>query len=234
MIPVITIRPAPGDAATIERGAHQGLNITSHPLFTVGPVPWGVPNAADYDAVLIGSANAMRHGGDGLAALANLPALCVGETTSQAARDAGFDVIATGARGMQTLLPHAEARGLKRLLRLSGEAHVPLEVPHGIRVDTCILYAVHAAPMDEALVEALASGALVLLHSGEAAEHFAQECDRLGVPRSQVMVACLAPRIAERAGTGWASCRSAPAPQDATLLAMAEQMCQGWDHSKQQ
>ncbi|GGD65290.1 uroporphyrinogen-III synthase [Croceicoccus mobilis] len=233
MIPVITIRPAPGDAATVERGAHQGLTVTSHPLFTVGPVPWDIPDPAAHDAVLIGSANALRHGGAGLTALTTLPALCVGETTAQAAREAGFDVIATGARGMQTLLPHAEARGLHRLLRLSGEAHVPLDVPHGVSVDTCILYAVHAAPMDEALIETLAAGALVLLHSGEAAEHFAHECDRNGIPRSQIMLACLAPRIAQRAGIGWASCRSAPAPQDAALLALAEQMCQGCDPSQQ-
>ena len=226
MTPIITIRPAPGDAATVERGAHQGLAVTSRPLFTVSPLPWAVPDPAGFDAVLLGSANALRHGGEGVRALTALPALCVGETTAEAAREAGFPVIAIGARGMQTLLPHAEARGLVRLLRLSGEAHVPLDPPPGITIETRLVYTVRPRPIDAPLAAMLAGGAIVLLHSGEAASHFASECDRLGLPRSAIALACLAPRIAGRAGEGWAACRHAPSPDDAALLALAEQMCQ--------
>ncbi len=226
MTAIITIRPAPGDTATIERGAHQGLSIVSHPLFSVGSLPWVVPDAEGFDAILLGSANSLRHGGEGLHALAALPALCVGETTAEAAREAGFSVIAVGARGMQTLLPHAEARGLTRLLRLSGEAHVPLDPPPGVAIDTRVVYTVRPKQADPALAHILAGGAIVLLHSGEAASHFARECDRLGVPRSAIALACLAPRIAERAGEGWAACRHAASSDDAALLALADQMCQ--------
>ena len=226
MTPVITIRPAPGDAATVERGAHQGLAITSRPLFSVGAVPWAVPDPADFEAVLLGSANALRHGGAGLQALTALPALCVGETTAEAARETGFTVIAVGARGMQTLLPHAEARGLTRLLRLSGEAHVPLDPPPGIAIEPRVVYRVQPRPIDRSLAGMLAGGAIVLLHSGEAAGHFAGECDRLGLPRGAIALACLAPRIARMAGEGWAACRHAPSPDDAALLALADQMCQ--------
>ncbi len=226
MTPIITIRPAPGDAATVERGAHQGLAVTSHPLFSVGPMPWAVTDADGFDAVLLGSANALRHGGEGLRALTSLPALCVGETTAKAARDAGFAVIAVGARGMQTLLPHAEARGLARLLRLSGEAHVPLDPPPGVTIEARIVYTVRPLPIEAPLARTLSGGAIVLLHSGEAASHFAQECDRLGLPRSAIALACLAPRIADMAGDGWAACRHAPSTDDAALLALAEQMCQ--------
>ncbi len=226
MIPIITIRPAPGDAATVDRGAHQGMAIESHPLFETQPVPWSVPDTGAFDAVLLGSANVLRHGGTGLQSLTPLPALCVGETTAEAARQAGFGVIATGARGMQNLLPHATARGFSRLLRLSGEAHVPLDIPAGITVETRILYRVVPLPMPEDLADLLAGGALVLLHSGEGSAHFANECDRLEITRGGIALACLAPRIAERAGTGWADCRHAPSPDDAALLALAKQMCQ--------
>ena len=226
MTPIITIRPAPGDAATVQRGAHQGLAVTSHPLFSVSPLPWAIPDAGGFDAVLLGSANALRHGGAGLGSLASLPALCVGETTAEAAREAGFLVIAVGARGMQTLLPHAEARGLFRLLRLSGEAHVPLDPPPGITIETHVVYTVRPVPADPSLGRTLSNGAIVLLHSGEAARHFAQECDRLRVPRRAVALACLAPRIAGKAGEGWAGCQYASSPDDAALLALAEQMCQ--------
>ena len=226
MTPIITIRPAPGDAATVERGAHQGLTVTGHPLFSIAPLPWAVPDPDEFDAILLGSANSLRHGGGGLRALAALPALCVGATTARAARDAGFPVIAVGARGMQTLLPHAEARGLSRLLRLSGEAHVPLEPPPGISIETRIVYTVCPVPIDPSLARTLARGAIVLLHSGKAASHFAKECDRLGISRNAIALACLAPRIAEKAGDGWAARQHAASPDDAALLALAEQMCQ--------
>ena len=63
---IVTIRPAPGDRATVERAAHQGLKVETYPLFSAGPVPWSVPEPVDFDAVLLGSANALRHGGAGL------------------------------------------------------------------------------------------------------------------------------------------------------------------------
>tara|TARA_B100000378_G_scaffold42919_1_gene32138 strand:+ start:73085 stop:73774 length:690 start_codon:yes stop_codon:yes gene_type:complete len=224
---IVTIRPAPGDRATVERAAHQGLKVETYPLFSAGPVPWSVPEPVDFDAVLLGSANALRHGGAGLAALTGLPALCVGQTTAMAAEHAGFDVVATGARGMQSLLPHAKARQMNRLLRLSGEAHVPLDLPEGIAVDTRITYTVSAHPIDAELAEMLADGALILLHSGQAARHFAQECGRLGLEKDRIALACLAPRIADMAGTGWADCHHASSPDDSALLELARQMCQG-------
>lgn len=226
MIRIFTIRPSPGDRATVERAAHQGLAVEARPLFSAEPAAWSVPDPSDFDAVLLGSANALRHGGAGLSMLTNLPALCVGQTSAEAATNAGFDVVATGARGMQSLLPHAKARQMHRLLRLSGEAHVPLDVPEGIEIDTRIVYRIAAHPIDAAFASLLADGALVLLHSGEAARHFAQECERLGLARGRIALACFAPRIADMAGLGWADCRTAPAPDDSALLELAKQMCQ--------
>lgn len=228
MMPIIAIRPQPGCAATLAAGAALGLTVAPHPLFAAGPVAWSVPDAAEYDAVLLGSANGVRHGGAGLATLTALPAICVGETTARVARDAGFAVALVGNGGLQQVLPQAHVMGFTRLLRLSGEAHVPLDLPAGMRVETRIVYTVAARPIEAPLAETLRGGAVVLLHSGEATAHFAGEVDRLGLPRNRIALACLAPRIAGHAGRGWAALAVAPATEDAALLALAGQMCQAF------
>ncbi|WP_066558931.1 uroporphyrinogen-III synthase [Croceicoccus bisphenolivorans] len=226
MMPVIAIRPEPGCTATVELGVATGIAVRGHPLFVVEPVAWQAPSPDEYDAVLLGSANAVRQGGSALSSLRELPALCVGEATAQTARDAGFEVALTGAGGLQAILPEANAMGFDRLLRLSGEAHVPLDPPAGMRIDTLVCYRVAARPVPADLQPLLRGGALVLLHSGEAAAHFAAEIDGLGIDRKRITLACLAPRIAVRAGEGWAALSTAPAAEDAALLALARQMCQ--------
>jgi uroporphyrinogen-III synthase len=65
----------------------------------------------------------------------------------------------------------------------------------------------------------------VLLHSAVAARHLAAECDRLGIPRAAIALAALGQRIAAAAGEGWRELRAAAAPRDATLLALARDMC---------
>lgn len=226
MRPIVTIRPAPGDARTVALGREFGLDILSFPLFAVEPVEWEPLDPAAHDAVLFGSANALRHGGAGLATLRTLPALCVGETTAQSARQAGFRVAAVGSGGLQSVIPAARQHGLARLARLSGEAHVPLDLSSGMTVTDRILYRVAAHPIADDLAKVLRDGALVLLHSGEAAAHFATEVDRTGIDRGAIALACLAPRIAERAGKGWCRLSTADRTEDGALLAMAAQMCQ--------
>lgn len=223
---VIAIRPEPGCSATVALGADMGMTIAPHPLFTAEPVEWEVPDAADYDGVLIGSANVMRLGGAALAGLTSLPALCVGEATATAARKAGFNVAATGTGGLQSVLPVAQSLGLSKLLRLSGEARVTLTVPDALSVDTRTCYSVVHEPIGTELAEMLSHDPLVLLHSGEAAAHFAAEVDRLGLARGTIALACLAPRIAQRAEKGWSMLSTAERAEDAALLALARQMCQ--------
>lgn len=228
MTEIVAIRPQPGCSATVMAGAALGLAITAHPLFAIAAVAWTVPDASRHDAVLLGSANAVRHGGAGLAALTELPAICVGETTARAAREAGFTVALVGRGGLQQVVPQAQAMGFPRLLRLAGEAHVPLELPAGLTAATRVVYRVEARPVAASLAATLRQGAVVLLHSGEAAAHFADEVDRLGLARRAIALACLAPRIAGPAGTGWAALEIAAATDDAALLAIAGQMCQAF------
>ncbi len=220
---VIAIRPEPGCSATVEAGRTMGLGIECHPLLEIHPLDWTSPPCDEIDALLLGSANAVRHGGPELEALRAKPVYAVGEATAAAAEAAGFTVAAAGMGGLQSLLD--TLAGPLRLLRVTGTEHVPLMPPPGVEIVTRVAYESVTAPLSQTLVERLSEGALVLLHSAAAARHFAAECDRHGISRGSVSLAALGPRIAQAAGTGWHEVRGAPEPREAALLALAHQMC---------
>ena len=222
--PILTLRPQPGASATVEAGKRAGLAIEPWPLFEVQPVAWDPPSPEPFDALLLGSANAVRHAGPALEAFRGKPVLAVGETTASAAAAAGLSVAASGRGGLQALLDGAGS-GPRRLLRLAGEEHVRLDPPPGVTVETRVVYRAIGRPLPDPLAERLRGGALVLLHSAAAARHLAGECDRLAIARDRVRLAALGPRIAAAAGEGWAEARSAPAPDEAALLALARDMC---------
>ena len=220
---LLVVRPEPGNARTLAAARALGLEAQGIPLFVVQPLAWEPPDPARFDALLLGSANAVRHGGAALAEFAALPVYAVGATTAAAARGAGFTVAACGEGGLQNLLPQLLSDKRFTVLRLSGEAHVPLDLPTSVTIETRIVYAARALPLPTDAIPP--EGAVVALHSGEAARHFAAECDRLGLDRSGIALACLAPRIADAAGEGWADKRIAPT-DEAALLALACDLCQ--------
>ncbi len=221
---ILALRPEPGLSATLAAGRALGLEIAGWPLFELRPLAWDMPAEHAIDGVLLGSANALRHGGAALDALRAMPAFAVGAATAEAARAAGFAIAAEGSGGLQQLLDTLAGQKLT-LLRLAGAQHVPLAVPPGIRIETRVVYEAAPLAMVPDMVRALAGGGPVLLHSAEAARHFAAECDRLGIDRGGVQLAALGPRIAAAAGGGWRRVRSAEIPREAALLAMARDMC---------
>ena len=223
MIPVIVIRPEPGNAATVAAARALGLDAHAFPMFDMAPAPWQPPDPAPYRALLAGSANVFRLGGAELDRLKFLPVHAVGATTAEAARGEGFAVAAIGEGGLQ---PMAAALPPGRYLRLAGEKRVPLALPADVTVDDVVVYAAAGQPMPLALAKILAGPAVVLLHSGEAAMHFAAESARLGVPRAQIALACLAPRIASAAGHGWQHIEIAETRTDQAVLALAVQICE--------
>lgn len=222
--PLVVVRPEPRNAATVAEAEKLGLEVVAAPLFAIEPRAWSPPEPSTIDGLLVGSANAIRHGGVELGGFVSAPVYAVGEATAAAAREAGFTVAAVGEGGLQPLLDSLAGRRLA-LLRLAGEEHVPLAPPPGIELVTRIAYASVPRRMPGALAEMLPGGAVVLLHSAAAARHFAAECDRLGLDRGPVALAALGPRIAHAAGEGWRAVRAAPAPTDAALLALAGHMC---------
>lgn len=227
MIPLIVIRPQPGADATV--AAARGLGLAAHafPLFSIEPVEWEAPDPAGIDALLIGSANALRHAGPALDRFHSKPAYAVGQATASACRAAGLTVAAAGSGGLERVL--AEIPGPARLLRLAGREHVALSPPPGVELIERIVYASNPRPIPTALADLLGSPAVVMLHSATAASHFASECDRLGVARAPLSLVTIGPRVTAACGLGWAEIATAATPDDAALLAQARHMCQNRD-----
>ena len=223
MTAIVAIRPQPGSSETVTAGCKAGLEIEACPLFEIRPLEWHPPSPDRVDGLLIGSANAVRQAGPALDPLRGKPVHAVGEATARAAAAAGLTVATVGPGHLQPLVDTLPAP--LRLLRLTGVEHVPVTPPEGIEIETRIAYQSAPLPLPRATAVRLGDGALVLLHSAAAARHFAAECDRLSVARSQVRLAALAPRIAAAAGEGWRQIRSASDPNEPALLALARDMC---------
>lgn len=220
---VLTVRPQPGLAATMTAGEAMGLNMIGYPLFEVQPRAWDCPDPATIDALLIGSANAIRHGGEGLEKLKDKPVHAVGEATADAAREAGFVVASCGAGGLQKVLDTIAAPA--RLLRIAGADHVPLDPPAGVSITKVIAYESVPMELPEPLRPLHDMGLTVVLHSAAAARQFARESRRLGLERSRIALALIGPRLVEPAGTGWRAIHVSPAPNDQALLEMVREMC---------
>jgi uroporphyrinogen-III synthase len=114
-----------------------------------------------------------------------------------------------------------------RYLRLAGEDRVPLTPPPGVEVIDAVVYAALALPLAQAAIDLIRrEPVLALLHSAQAARHFADQCVGLDLARDTIAIACLAPRIAQAAGENWQAVAIAPRPLDEALLPLAQQMCQ--------
>lgn len=222
-LPVVAIRAEPGCSATVAAGRVHGLEMRPLPLAEIRPVAWNMPEGA-FDGLLLGSANALRHGGPAVDNLVDKLVYAVGETTAAAARERGFDVARTGRGGLQALLDDLAGEHL-RLLRIGAREMVPLIPPGGIAVETVVAYESVALPLSSEQAALLRRPVIVLLHSAASAIHFAGECRRHRVHLAEISLAALAPRIAAAAGEGWAVVRTAPEPTEAALLALAREMC---------
>jgi uroporphyrinogen-III synthase len=210
----LVLRPAPGNARTCTALAAAGIAAVSLPLFAVAPVAWSVPDPLPFDAILLTSAQAVRHAGPGLSRLAALPVVAVGAATAAAARAAGLQVALVGTGDAASVV--AQAAAFPRLLHLAGRDRV---VQPGIAALT--VYASEALPVDGDAIAA-AVDAVVLLHSVRAATRFARLAAAL--PRERVRIAALATAVAEAAGTGWARVVVAPEPHDVALVRIAARL----------
>jgi uroporphyrinogen-III synthase len=219
MTRIIVLRPEPGATATMRRARERGLDAHAIPLFDVEPVEWPVPDPSDFDALLLTSANALRHGGQGLAALRQLPVHAVGAATARAARDAGFDVATTGDWDVNRLLGSID-RSL-RLLHLCGEHRT---VPDGAWQAIAPI-PVYRARAREGVEVGPAAGSIVLVHSARAGSRFAELVDAQSMDRSSIVIAAISRAAAAATGSGWAVVEAAASPTDEALLDLAERLC---------
>lgn len=212
---VIVLRPEPGASESVRKARERGLDAVATPLFIVEPVAWEIPDASSFEALLLTSANAVRHAGKGLETLKTLPVYAVGEATAEAARKAGFAVARIGEGGVDALL--APLRSDLRLLHLCGEDR---NVPANASQDIAPMVVYRAREIAAPDLSG-AQGAVVLIHSPRAGRRFAQ----LNQERSSIAIAAISPAAAEAAGCGWASVQAADKPTDDALLALAERLC---------
>ncbi len=54
-IPVLVLRPEPGNSSTTRNVQALGLEAISFPLFEASTVPWQCPDTSEFDGVLITS-----------------------------------------------------------------------------------------------------------------------------------------------------------------------------------
>ena len=211
---VVVLRPEPGASETMKRAQGLGLDAVSVPLFEIEPVSWSMPEGA-FDGVLLTSANAVRQAGPDLQKVRALRAYTVGDATAEAARDAGFDVAATGDDGVERLLGSIEPE--LKLIHLCGED----------RKDACearqqvtpiVVY--RSKPFDAPKLGEL-NGSVVLVHSPRAGSRLGE----LVKDRSSIAIAAISKAAAEAAGDGWAAVAAAEKPTDDAVLALAVELC---------
>jgi uroporphyrinogen-III synthase len=215
---LVIVRPEPGASATVSSARAMGLDAFAMPLFEVEPVAWDVPDPHDFDALLLTSANAVRHGGVGLEKLRGLPVYAVGEATAEAARDAGFAIAGVGDGGVDRLLKSIPRD--PRLLHLCGEHRV---APQSRTITAAPVYRAAERPAPDGL-ERIA-GQTVALHSPRAGARLAELVDAAGIDRGTIRIAAISEAASLATGGGWQSCEAAGKPDEAALLVLAARLC---------
>ena len=209
---VIVLRPEPGASETMKRARTLGLEAISIPLFEVEPVKWFVPDMAGFDGLLLTSANALRQGGEQLRQLHRLKAYAVGEATADAAREARFEIAATGDGGVEHLLASLDPD--LRLLHLCGEDRVDA----GEVITPIVVYRARQIERpDLSEVE----GSVVLIHSPRAGRRFAELVEE----RGSIAIVAISGSAAQAVGAGWEAIASSGRPDDEALLALAARLC---------
>jgi uroporphyrinogen-III synthase len=212
---LLLLRPEPGLSTSAERARAMGLEVIGCPLFRLEPVEWQVPDPANYDALLLTSANAVRQGGSGLETLKSLPVHAVGEATAEAARAVGFNIEMVGETGIEGLL--ASLPSGPRLLHLAGEHRRAVAARQ--RIDTRIVY--RAAEIEHPELPQL-EGLVAAVHSPRAGARLTQ----LAGPCDRTAVVAISTAAAQACGLGWERIGVAEQPHDSSLLALAALLCQ--------
>ena len=216
MTMVIVLRPEPGASATLARARELGLDAVAIPLFKVEPVDWEAPDPAAFDALLLTSVNAIRHGGGKVGAFRGLPVHAVGAATAEAARDAGFAIASSGTAGVDELLEDLKP-GI-RLLHLCGEDRQTPANPRQI-IQAMPVYRSRAIDPRPDLGQA--ANSVMLVHSPRAGRRLAE----LIPDRGAIAVVAISDAAAAALGTGWGEIHVAPEPSDDALLALAARLC---------
>lgn len=210
---LLLLRPEPGLSASMARARALGVEVIGCPLFRVEPVAWQAPDPSRYDALLLTSANAIRHAGPALGDLGALPVHAIGEATAAAARASGLRVATIGDRDIVDLLDRLP-KGIA-LLHLAAQDHRRVD---DARIDRRIVYrsAIIADPHLPSL-----EGLVAAVHSPRAGLRLGELAGR----RDATIIAAISKAAADACGTGWERIDAADKPNDESLLALAASLC---------
>jgi uroporphyrinogen-III synthase len=216
---LFVFRPEPACRQTMRIAEGLGLSAVSLPLFELEPMSWSPPDPADFDGIILTSANTVRMAGEHLDTFRGLPVHAVGEGTAVAAEVAGLGVATVGDGGIDRLLGGVDPKA--RLLHLCGEDRREPTV-EGRSITSVPVYRANEKQHVPG-IEAVA-GQVAVLHSPRAARRLAA---LIAVPdRSTVRIAAISGATAAAAGEGWQEVRIATAPHDTELLALAARLCE--------
>ena len=221
-LPLLIVRPEPGASATAAKALALGLHVIRYPLFEIRPCAWDPPDPSKFDALMLTSANTLRHGGEELERYRHLPAYAVGEATAAIARKRGFCVVAAGGSGAQAVSGLIAMRGHARVLHPGAHDRRPFD-SGPLAVTHVTVYASVGIGDAKGLRAVLPDDAVVLLHSPRAAERLARF-----VPfpeRQRLHLAAISPAALDAAGAGWASGAAAANSSDEALLVLAAALC---------
>jgi len=208
---VLVTRPHPDNETTARGLRARGFEPLMAPMLRFEPMPPSDDLAADYGAVIVTSANALRAIEPQLAqsALLSLPLFAVGDHTASAARSLGFAEVISADGDAAAL--RAAVLGAKRLrknnalLYLAG-ADVSRDLAgefsaHGRDVVTVVTYRMVALPhLPREVREAFAANAIeaVLHYSQRSARAFleAARSDGVEISALSVLQCCLSANVA--------------------------------------
>ena len=214
------LRPEPGAGRTLARARSIGLEAVAMPLFAIEAIPWSAPDSAQFDGLLLSSANAVLYGGPELERLRGLPVYAVGPATAEAASKAGFEVLAEGDNGVDPLLAGLDPD--IRLLHICGEH---LRPPADARQWICPVVAYRSASLPAPPALAELEGQVAAVHSPRAARQLRELAGETGLDIASVRLACISEAAADAAGAGWERSEWAARPSDELLLALAARLC---------
>lgn len=216
---LIVLRPEPGASATAKRAEHAGWGVTVLPLFEIAPLAWTPPDPGGFDAILMTSANAARHGGTGLDRYHDLPLYAVGARTAAAARDAGFGTIISGASDAGEMADRLRADSATRVFHPAGSYARPFDETGLTLTHIAVYAAARVAPPD--LKAVIGDDAILLVHSLRAAQYLDELCSTQGIARDSLSLIAISSNALAAAGTGWRTAVTAERPTDDAMLAAA-------------
>ena len=237
MAAVLVTRPDPDNETTAATLRVRGHEVLLAPALRLEPIPFPLGNEADYGAVIVTSANALRAVAPQLKEhpLLKLPLFAVGEQTTAAARRLGFVEVISADGDAQALrecvlrsVRAAPAAGASPLLYLAG-ADVSRDLAgelgaHGLEVVTRTTYRmVPIARLPRDVCEAFAASRIeaVLHYSTRSARAFLEAARAAGVEIAALAIlqCCISAAVAQvLREAGAARVAVAASPNEEALL----------------